>query len=298
MTIIGVDTGGTFTDFVYRKNGAWEVYKVPSTPENPARAILQGLEYIAGQEIKNIVHGSTVATNAILERKGANTVLVTNKGFEDIIEIGRQNRSRLYDLTYRREPHIVPGSMRFGIKGRVIYTGEIIEEPSDDDLRELAAKVIDSKAESAAVCLLFSFLNPAHEKKIKQMLPDIHVSLSHEIISEFREFERTSTTVVNAYISPRMERYISFLQNELNEDDRLRVMQSNGGSISASKASAESVRTILSGPAGGAVGAYEISGLSGFDRIISFDMGGTSTDVTLIDKGLSLTLESEIGGYL
>jgi len=299
MIIIGVDTGGTFTDFVFKDGDRWGVYKLLSTPENPAEAVLKGLQHISEEKAKHIVHGSTVATNAILERKGVKTALVTNKGFEDIIEIGRQNRSRLYDLAYRKEPHIVPEALRFGLRERTLCTGEIIEALDTQGAKDILEKIRETNVESVAVCLLFSYLNPAHEKKLGQLIAalEIPVSLSHEILSEFREFERTSTTIINAYVSPKMKRYVSYLMGALGEGDSLRVMQSNGGSISAETAMNESVRTILSGPAGGAVGAYEIGKVAGFDKIISFDMGGTSTDVSLMDHQLSLTLESQISGY-
>jgi N-methylhydantoinase A len=298
MIIIGVDTGGTFTDFLYKDEDKWGVLKRLSTPGNPAEAVLKGLEQIANGRVKHIVHGSTVSTNAILERKGVKTAL-TNKGFEDIVEIGRQNRSRLYDLTYKKEPHIVPKEMRFGLKERTLCTGEVLEDLDMKEAEEIAHKIKGENAESVAVCLLFSYLNPSHEKTIGTLLEklNIPVSLSHEILSEFREFERTSTTLVNAYVSPKMREYLSHIQAALQEEDSLRVMQSNGGSISAHTAMNQSVRTILSGPAGGAVGAYEIGKKVGAEKIISFDMGGTSTDVSLMDGGLSFTLESEIAGY-
>jgi N-methylhydantoinase A len=299
MIVIGVDTGGTFTDFVFKDEDRWGVYKCLSTPHNPAEAVLNGLRHIAEAKAKRIVHGSTVATNAILERKGVKTALITNEGFEDIIEIGRQNRSRLYDLAYRKEPHIVPEELRFGVKERILCTGEIIEDLDIGGAEHILQKMKEAKVESVAVCLLYSYLAPSHEKRIGELIEalEIPVSLSHEILSEFREFERTSTTIINAYVSPKMKRYVSYVMESLGEEDSLRVMQSNGGSISAATAMNESVRTILSGPAGGAVGAHEISKMAGFDKIISFDMGGTSTDVSLMDKQLSLTLESEISGY-
>jgi N-methylhydantoinase A len=299
MIVIGVDTGGTFTDFVFKDGDRWDIYKILSTPSNPAEAVIKGLTQIAEEKAKRIVHGSTVATNAILERKGVKTALITNKGFEDIIEIGRQNRSRLYDLAYKKEPHIVPKELRFGVKQRTSCSGETLEELDMEGAKNILKKITKAKVESVAVCFLFSYLNPTHEKKMKSVLEKLNlpVSLSHEILSEFREFERTSTTLINAYVSPKMKGYVSFLIDALGEKDSLRVMQSNGGSISAETAMNESVRTILSGPAGGAVGAYEIGKPAGFHKIISFDMGGTSTDVSLMDNQLSLTLESQISGY-
>lgn len=297
--IIGVDTGGTFTDFVYKDGDRWGVYKVLSTPSNPAQAVLEGLRYLSEGKKKQIVHGSTVATNAILERHGARTALITNKGFEDIIEIGRQNRTRLYDLAYRKEPHIIPSEFRFGLQGRILQTGEELRPLDMETAKDIALHLKELDIESVAVCFLFSYVNPAHEKKVKELLETsgFQISLSHEILAEFREFERTSTTVINAYVSPKMQRYIGHLTDSLDAGDTLGIMQSNGGSISVETAMRESVRTILSGPAGGAVGAYEIGKMAGYTKLISFDMGGTSTDVSLIDNALSLTFESSISGY-
>ena len=299
MVIIGVDTGGTFTDFVVKKGDQWGIHKLLSTPANPGSAVLTGLNQIAQGKRKQIIHGSTVATNAILERKGAKTALITNRGFEDVIEIGRQNRSRLYDLAYRKEPHIVPPDLRFGIEGRILHSGEEHEPLDIKEVGKIARQLEKAQTESVAVCFMFSFANPSHEQKIKELLEGtgVAVSLSHEILAEFREFERTSTTVLNGYVSPKMQNYIAYLMAELDRRDSLRIMQSNGGSISAETAMKESVRTILSGPAGGAVGAFEIGKMAGYTQLIAFDMGGTSTDVSLIDETLSLTVESKISGY-
>jgi len=265
---------------------------VLSTPSNPAEAVLKGLKYLAHRKKKQIIHGSTVATNAILERNGARTALITNKGFEDIIEIGRQNRTRLYDLSFRKEPQLIPSYLRFGIPGRILQTGEELIPLDTRRLKEL-------DVESVAVCFLFSYVNPCHEQKVRELLAPlgIELSLSHEILAEFREFERTSTTVINAYVYPKTKRYIEHLIKELGRKDSLGIMQSNGGSISPETAMNESVRTILSGPAGGAVGAYEIGKMAGYSKLITFDMGGTSTDVSLIDGNLSLAFETNISGY-
>jgi N-methylhydantoinase A len=299
MIIIGIDTGGTFTDFVFKEGDKWEVFKLLSTPSNPAEAIIKGLEIIAVGKQKKIVHGSTVATNAILERKGAKTALITNKGFEDLIEIGRQNRGRLYDLAYRKEPALIISDLRFGVTGRILNNGEEHTPLDQDEAEQIIDRLKDSNVESIAVCLLYSYVNPSHEEKIEEKLKSlgIPVSLSHKILSEFREFERTSTTVINAYVSPKMQNYIGALMAHTGKEDHLGIMQSNGGSISADTAIKESVRTILSGPAGGAVGAFELGKMAGYSKIISFDMGGTSTDVSLIDGKLSLTTESKISEF-
>ncbi len=303
MRIIGVDTGGTFTDIIYKDGDEWRAHKLLSTPQNPAEAVLAGLRVVADEAHRTIVHGSTVATNAILERKGAPTVLVTNQGFTDIIAIGRQHRSRLYDLAYRHEPSIAPETMRFPAPGRMDRDGVELEPLTDADAKAVAAAIKTSpegaRAESVAVCLLFSFANPAHERRLGEALAalGLPVSLSHEIVSEFREFERMSTTLVNAYVSPRMMRYLTFLEDRLRRGDALRIMQSNGGAIAAGTARKESVRTILSGPAGGCVGALAVGTQAGFPRCITFDMGGTSTDVSLLDGALTMTMEAAIAGY-
>ncbi len=299
MEIIGVDTGGTFTDFIYKAdNGKWGVYKLLSTPHNPAEAVLEGIGRIAKTDKYKVIHGSTVATNAILERKGAYTAFITNAGFEDIIEIGRQNRTELYNLFYRRNPPLVPKELRFGLSCRVDSTGKILKDPEDKELDALVSKLEEAKVESVAVCFLFSYLNPEHELAVFKAIERLAlpVSLSHAILSEFREYERSSTTIINAYVTPKMKRYINNLIDGIGGNE-LRIMQSNGGSISAQVAMEESVRTILSGPAGGAVGAFEIGKMAGYNKLITFDMGGTSTDVALIDNKLPLTFESQIAGF-
>ncbi len=298
MEIVGVDTGGTFTDFIYKSEDGWGVYKTLSSPSNPAESLLKGLKHILKGDTYKIVHGSTVATNAILERKGAYTAFVTNKGFEDIIEIGRQNRCELYNLHYRRKSQLVPKELRFGVDCRINSSGEIVKELDESELENLARVLEKIKPESIAVCFLFSYLNPKHELQAEKIFStlNIPISLSHKILSEFREYERASTTIINAYVSPKMKRYIKNIIEETSGNE-LRIMQSNGGSISATTAMEESVRTILSGPAGGAVGAYEIGKMAGYSKLITFDMGGTSTDVALIDNKLPLTFESKIADF-
>jgi N-methylhydantoinase A len=300
MIVIGVDTGGTFTDFVYNDGCHWQVYKTLSTPSNPAEAVLNGMAHICGKFKSQVrlVHGSTVATNTLLERKGALTALITNKGFEDVMDIGRQNRAELYHLSCRDNPPLAPKHLRFGIACRIDHKGEILDPLNEVDIRALLNQLTRLEVESVAVSFLFSFENPSHEQTVGALLAalDVPVSLSHNILNEFREFERTSTTLVNAYVSPVMNAYLKRLTRQIKTDN-LRIMQSNGGSISAETAMRESVRTILSGPAGGVVGAYEIGKAAGFNHLITFDMGGTSTDVCLIEDALPLTTESTIAGY-
>ena len=299
MVIIGVDTGGTFTDFVYKKGKEWKILKVLSTPDNPAKAVLEGLRVIAGEEEKNIVHGTTVATNAVLEKKGARTAFVTNKGFEDTLFIGRQSREELYNLHYKKRPPLVPSELSFGLNCRVSAKGEIVKELDLNEVERLSEELKEKGVESVAVSFLFSLLNPEHEELVERVLKEkgFDVSISSKIVPEFREYERASTTVINAYVMPKMKSYISFLKENLGEKDKFRIMQSNGGVISADTVISQPVRTILSGPAGGVAGAQMLGKLAGYERLITFDMGGTSTDVSLIDGKPTVTTEAKVEGY-
>lgn len=298
---VGVDTGGTFTDFVFAANGRFEIFKLASTPSDPSRAIAAGLQAISeqtGTPLKSleVVHGTTVGTNALLERRGARTALVTTRGFEDVLVIGRQARPELYNLSASKPPPLVPAALRFGLGGRVASTGEVIEALSDQELSILVAQLKQAKVDSVAICLLFSFVNSEFERRIAEVLSSLAIplSVSHEILPEYREFERTSTVTINAYLQPLMGTYLKRLAANT---PNLRVMQSSGGSISAFAAADEPVRTILSGPAGGVVGALRAARSAGFEKIITFDMGGTSTDVALCSRdGLRLTNEATVAG--
>ena len=298
VVITGIDVGGTFTDFAVLRQGRLTVYKLPSTPADPSQSMLNGIAEL-GIEDSTFVHGSTVATNALLERKGGRTALVTTAGFEDVLEIGRQSRSELYNLNMDRSPVPVPRELRYGLKERVDYTGAILTSPSQEDLERLAATLDEAKVEGVAVSLLFSFLNPLHEEMIREVLERLEskpfLSVSSQVLPEFREYERTSTIVANAYVGPIMARYLDNLSAALGSG--LRVMQSSGGSITASLASTQPVRTILSGPAGGVVGAFHIGSLAGHKDIITLDMGGTSTDVSLCPGRIKETTSSTPGGY-
>ena len=307
---VGVDTGGTFTDFVYQTKNQLRIFKVPSTPDDPSRAIHQGLRRIAAAIASDpialeVIHGTTVGTNALLQRRGARTALVTTAGFEDVIEIGRQARPELYNLNAVKPPALVPSELRFGVKERVASTGEVLEPLADEEIAKLIAALRASNCESIAVSLLFSFVHPEHERTIAEALSPLSVplSISHQILPEYREYERTATVVVNAYLQPLMGRYLKRLEqpnaslNSQVSSLKLRVMQSSGGSISAGAAAHEPVRTILSGPAGGVVGSLRVGAAAGFNNIITFDMGGTSTDVALCDReGMRLTNESIVAG--
>jgi len=274
---IGVDAGGTFTDFVVlHDDGRLETFKLRSNPRSPASVILAGLESAAGaQRGVDVVHGSTVATNALLERKGARTAFVTTAGFEDLLEIGRQNRAELYNLTPGPRRLLVPRELCFGAEERIYYDGTIARKPDSGGLRRLAAKLERARVRSVAICFLHAYQNPANERTVAEALAreGLYVCASNEISPEFREYERASTTAVNAYVGPLMEAYL----NKLAEARRFRVaiMQSNGGFLSARDAAKHAVRTLLSGPAGGVVGAIETARVSGFRHVLGFDMGGT-----------------------
>ena len=297
--ITGIDVGGTFTDFAVLKDGNLTVYKLPSSPADPSKGILQGIEEL-GIKGGAFVHGSTVATNVLLERKGGRTALVTTQGFEDVLEIGRQSRPELYDLMVDRPPVLVPRELRFGLNERVDYTGALLSSPSPEEFEALAQSIKEANVDAVAMSLLFSFLNPIHEEMLREALERgasgraPFLSVSSQVLPEFREYERTSTTVVNAYVGPSMARYLEILARALGKG--LRVMQSSGGSITASLAAKQPVRTILSGPAGGVVGAFYIGSLSGHKEIITLDMGGTSTDVSLCPGRIKETTSGNLGG--
>ena len=331
---IGVDIGGTFTDFVYLDPAAsrLECFKLLSTPADPSEAVMEGLRIIfsrTGLELGcTVIHGSTVATNALLERKGAQTALVTTRGFRDVLQIGRQNRPSLYDLNAYPSPPLVPDELRLEVTERIDSHGCTLTPLALQDLEEVIAFLKTTQVESVAVSLLFSFLDPEHEQICTRRLEQsgYFVSASSEVLPEFREYERTSTTVVNAYVTPVLNRYLSRLQSELRGDFsaassrrpvRLQVMQSNGGMISPREAGRSGVRCILSGPAGGIVAAQRIGSLAWSEeqiailpphfrerwvqsdsalRLITFDMGGTSTDVSLIDGIPQVTTETVLGG--
>lgn len=298
VLLIGVDTGGTFTDFICKKGEKWKVLKMLSTPDDPAEAVIKGVALLAGNKKGRVIHGSTVATNALLEAKWAQTAFISNHGFKDIMEIGRQNRRRLYELNYVKDLPIVAPEATFGIEGRISADGLELESFDEIKARDTARLISRSGAQSVAVCLLFSFLNPEHELLMGQILEQegLEVSLSHQILAEFREFERASTTIINAGVMPVMKTYLQRIIAEL-PGQNLAVMQSNGGQISVATAVREPVRTILSGPAGGVTGAAAVAGKAGFKHLITFDMGGTSTDVALLNGQLPLSTETVIGGF-
>lgn len=297
---VGVDTGGTFTDFVFDQDGQIELFKIPSTPSDPSIAILQGIELICKKirvelAAAQVVHGTTVGTNALLQRRGAKTALITTKGFEDVLVIGRQARPELYNLNALKPPPLVPDDLRLGVAERVVASGDVLQPLDESKLGELVEQLKRAGVESVAVSLLFSFLHPQHEERLAEVIGtiDVPISISSRILPEYREYERTSTVVINAYLQPLMGRYLKRLGTNFD----LRVMQSSGGSISAEMAAVEPVRTILSGPSGGVVGALRAARAAGLPNIITFDMGGTSTDVALCDGGaIRTTNEATVAG--
>ena len=343
---IAIDTGGTFTDCVWVDQGRLRMLKVFSTPDDPSQAIVEALGKITHGGELILFHGTTVGTNTLLERKGARTALVTTKGFEDVIEIGRQARPKLYDFFFDRIEPLVAKDLRFGINESTASDGQVLTSPTRDELHGLADQVALTKPQSIAISLLFSFANPKNERAVAEAHNSIAVplSISHEILPEFREYERTSTVVINAYLQPVMQRYLENLERRARElanhrsqrsagqafnvgdalnavqgptveerrfratksvhkvhrasapVPRIFVMQSSGGITALSTAAREPVRTVLSGPAGGVVGAAASARSSGFDRIISFDMGGTSTDLSLVEGAIPTAIDAEVTG--
>jgi N-methylhydantoinase A len=309
---IAVDTGGTFTDCVWIQDGAMRMLKIFSTPADPSRAIAGALARIAtGNREFILLHGTTVGTNTLLERSGARVAFVTTRGFEDTLEIGRQARPRLYDFFFDRVEPLVPAELRFGVAERITPAGGILEKLSASELLRLRRKLSAKRPQAVAISLLFSFANSLHERQVAKALAPLRLplSLSHIILPEFREYERASTVVVNAYLQPVVERYLEQLQKRVadlseknhrsarsNSPPRIFVMQSSGGIASLRSTIREPVRTVLSGPAGGVVGAHAAAARSGWQRIIAFDMGGTSADVSLVDGSPRSASEGEVAG--
>jgi N-methylhydantoinase A len=298
---LGVDVGGTFTDVVILSGGRLITAKVPSTPSDQSEGVLAGVEAadFDAQQLGAFAHGMTVATNALLERRGARLALVTTEGFRDVIEIGRQNRPSLYDLARDRPPALVPRELRFTVRERMGPDGEI-EALDEDSLAEAVEAVRDADVEAVAVCLLFAFLHPEHERRVgealRSALDGVHVSLSSEVLPEFREFERLATTAADAYLAPRLSAYLGRLA-ERSDDAGLPtplVMQSSGGVIDLEAAARSAAACVLSGPAGGVVGAAYAAAASGYEDLLTFDMGGTSTDVAPVIGGAAQTTTDSV----
>lgn len=302
---IAIDSGGTFTDCVWREGTTLRILKVFSTPADPSQAIAEAVQKIVADGRDAIIlHGTTVGTNTLLQRKGARVAFVTTAGFEDSIEIGRQNRPKLYDFFFEKDPPLAPAELRFGVDERTSAEGAVLFAPEKPALKTLAERIAAQKPQAIALSLLFSFANPANEQVVAQELRrlGLPLSISHEILPEFREYERAGTVLVNAYLQPIMENYLRRLKQRVEERGaggrtaRIFVMQSSGGITALATAAGQPVRTVLSGPAGGVVGASAVAARSGFDRLITFDMGGTSTDVALIDGRPTTNNEAEVAG--
>jgi len=303
-TRLGVDVGGTFTDLVALSQGRLITTKVPSTPQDQSAGVMNSIETseIEPGAVDALAHGMTVATNALLERRGARTALVTTEGFRDVIEIARQNRPSLYDLSQDRPPPLVPRGLRFTVKERMGPQGEI-SALDEESLEEVVSSIKEAEVEAAAVCLLFAFMHPDHERRIgealREELPEVHVSLSSEVLPEFREYERFSTTTADAYLAPKLAAYLKNLAGKAEEAGvpSPLIMQSSGGVVGIDDAIADAAGCLLSGPAGGVVGAAYVGGLGEYQNLLTFDMGGTSTDVaTIIDGEAQTTTETVVAG--
>ncbi len=302
---VGVDIGGTFTDLVINLDGRLAIHKLLSTPANPAQAMLAGLEIITPGGVaglRRVAHGSTVATNAILERKGARTALLTTGGFRDVLFIGRQNRPQLYALHPQLPPPLIPRELCYEIPERLDPAGAVLRPLEVSGLEAIIDDWAQRGVEAVAICFLYSYVNPAHEQAARDYilkhstLQPWQIALSSEVLPEFREYERASTTALDAYVRPVMSRYLTQLEHELPPHSLLRMMKSDGGVMSATRARQQAVQTALSGPAAGVIGAFHIAQSAGFDHIITLDVGGTSTDVALCPGYPARRPESEIDG--
>lgn len=309
---IGVDVGGTFTDIVLfnDKNNDIKIFKTPSTPKTPNKGVINGVETmkaeyeISSPEIQFFIHGTTVATNALLERKGIKCGLLVTEGFRDILHIGRQDRPRLYDFFAARAQPIVPRHLRLEIPERTLFTGKIHLEMNEDAVISAIEIFKSEGVKSICICFLHSYVNPSHEQRAKEIIAEhyseAYVSLSSEILPEYKEYERMSTTLVNTYVMPIVKSYLSQLKNSLLEmgiEKELHIMQSNGGVMTSKAAGEKGVHTVLSGPAGGVLGAVLLAKAAGIENIITADMGGTSFDICLANEGEPrYTKESEIAG--
>jgi N-methylhydantoinase A len=300
----GVDVGGTFTDVVALVDGRVLTAKVPSTPGDQSEGVFGGIRAsgVAPASITTFAHGMTVATNALLERRGAKTAVVTTEGFRDVLEIARQNRPSLYDLSRDRPPALVPRQLRFTVKERMGPDGEL--EPLDEGSLEAAISALrEADVEAVAVCLLFAFAHPEHERRVgealREALPHVHVSLSSEVLPEFREYERFSTTAADAYLAPKLAAYLGNLRQKAEGAGvpAPLIMQSSGGVVRVEDAVGDAAGCVLSGPAGGVVGAAYVGSLGGYHDLLTFDMGGTSTDVaTIIGGEAQTTTETVVAG--
>ena len=298
MILLGIDTGGTFTDFIVYKKGQLTTHKVLSTPKAPEQAILQGIEELGLDTADlTIVHGSTVATNALLEGKGVSTAYITNFGLADVLSIGRQTRKELYNLQPEKKPPPVAREYCLETGGRISASAEVIEPLTKSQLDKLRLQLEKLAPKAVAINLLFSYLDDEAEKRIAEIIPkSIFVSRSSEVLAEYKEYERGIATWLNSYVGPLVQSYLQRLQDALPEAS-IAVMQSAGGTIAAKLAGQQAVHMLLSGPAGGLAAAKFMGDVTSRQGLLTFDMGGTSTDVAMIDGDLQLTNEGEIASY-
>lgn len=307
MNSIGVDIGGTFTDLVGYRDGELIISKTLTTPADPTAGVARALE-LAGtrlQDLDEFLHGTTIAINTVLERKGDRTALLTTEGFRDVYEIARGNRPDAFDIAFQRPQPLVPRHLRFEVRERLDARGDVLTPLDEEAVRAVALRMRDAGVGAIAVCFLHSYANPAHEAAageiLRAMCPDVFVTLSHEILREFREYERTSTTVLNAYVGPRVARYLKTLQTHMGQngfDGAIHIVRSNGGSMSLAHAAVEPVSMMESGPVAGMIGAGSVARLLGIKQAIGFDMGGTTAKATLITDGVPGIEEGYyIGGY-
>lgn len=294
---LAVDIGGTFTDVVLEGSGEQTCLKLLTTPELPEVAVLEGIRKILGQTGVNpsnvdlVIHGTTLATNALIERKGARTALITTDGFRDSVEIAYEHRFEQYDLYMERPRPLIERDMRFAVTERMAADGTVLIELEEAEVRSLAKTFRRQEIESIAVCFLHSYMNPTHERRVaailSAMLPDVALTLSSDVCPEIREYERMSTSCANAYVQPMMAGYLRRLRAGLHAnglDSPLLMMMSSGGVTTVETAIAFPIRLVESGPAGGVILAREIARKNGLDRVLSFDMGGTTAKITMIDE--------------
>lgn len=296
--LLGIDTGGTFTDFILYKNGKFSTQKILSTPHAPEQAILQGLRTLDVDIAKtHFVHGTTVATNALLEGKGARTAFITNRGCKDLLHIGRQTRDQLYSLCPQPPRELIPSELCFEVAGRIAADGQQLEHATIDDIQELKKRLAKRPVDAVAICMLFSFLNDEDELALAVALEDQYfVSRSSQLLPEQREYERAVVTWLNSYLGPHTQRYLSDLKRSL-VGSHVHVMQSDATTSPVNVASKQAVKLLLSGPAGGVVAATTIAARTQHKRLLTFDMGGTSTDVALIDGQAVQTTEGRVAEF-
>ena len=301
---IATDRGGTFIDFVMNDNGKLHIHKTLSDNRNPVSEIIKGLHFLTKSDLSDvdIAHGSTIATNAILERTGARTALITTQGFRDILAIGRQNRPDLYALQSQLPPALIPQKWCYEVPERLDHNGEILTPVDIHVLDGVIDSLIEQGIESVGVCLLYSYINPIHEQLIRdrilerQLFQNWQIALSSDVLPEFREYERASTVALEAYVRPLMSHYIQQFKQGLPSSTPFRIMKSDGGVINSHRIHQQAVQTVLSGPAAGVIGAFHLAQLTGYDHIITMDIGGTSTDVALCPGKLAYHPHAEING--